>query len=139
MPEPSTSDVERLEGLEVIHPQVIHRFDITRRAWCIIQIMAKDDPEVSAKAAEALASLSEIMLNGAQRLGGLKQAAEGGAYLNHDTTLATLENHLRAMQRAADAHRCIIMSVFGPRGKSVLEEAEKQIIAEEEISAQGQV
>lgn len=90
MPEPSTSDGERLEGLEVIHPQVIHRFDITRRAWCIIQIMAK-------------------------------------------------ENHLRAMQRAADAHRCIIMSVFGPRGKSVLEEAEKQIIAEEEIAAQGQV
>lgn len=31
------------------------------------------------------------------------------------------------------------MSVFGPRGKSVLEEAEKQIIAEEEIAAQGQV
>lgn len=51
--------------------------------------------------------------------------------------LAALEGNLRELQNATKAHRHTIAKEFGDAGKCALEEAEKQVIAEEEIADQG--
>lgn len=73
---------------------------------------------------------------------GLQQPVDLEEEENHirdviEAMLARLEAGLQDEIDEIEAHRLATIQVFGDAGKEALEEAEKQIIAEEEIAAQG--
>lgn len=126
---------EQLTRVEVTALKVQRRFKAARRAWCIVKNISKDDYEEEFQAILAQLPPTE---NGSGRLE-MSSLQKPGDFREEeqDEWLAAVEADMRELSKCAEVEWRIIIKAFGDAGNDALEEAEKQIIAEEEIAAQG--
>lgn len=130
---------ERLTTVEVATLNVHRQWKIISTAHCILKLTTRNQLEQVVKSREARSSLTGML-----QIPGLQQPVDLEEEENHirdviEAMLARLEAGLQDEIDEIEAHRLATIQVFGDAGKEALEEAEKQIIAEEEIAAQGHV